>query len=350
MGWLDSGECARWGGLKIGALSVGIFLMHSPQRDSLTFCVMYENKGFWVSMFMQFCQLASWKGLSWWEKERKKKKQRGEWRTSPGRVPLKIGSKLPIPALLSSAKLCLCSPFQGTPGVLASIRCAQNALRCHLFKHSEPLANRDKPLFIKPLILAARMTTWLALKGALKSFIGMGGGNLYREGDSSLSRRELWRMNSEARWGTVSSRGLMRGRDRLHVWQIERARKERGSVWLGNNGWEGASGWQREQTEERWQRSGDQMRARVAGTMNECGMSGWEYCDQVTAWANEQIAEQTSGWRLRVCVRLWRSRGLPAHVCKRRARSEWMSEAPRKRLSERVMGVSDGCVDRKCQL
>lgn len=62
-------------------------------------------------------------------------------RTSPERVPLKIGSKQPIPTLLSSAKLCLCSPFQGTPGVLASIRCTQNALRCHLFKHSEPLAN-----------------------------------------------------------------------------------------------------------------------------------------------------------------------------------------------------------------
>lgn len=56
-------------------------------------------------------------------------------------------------------KLCLMSPFQGTPGVLASIQCAQNALRCHLFKHTEPIANRDEPLFIKPLILAARMTT-----------------------------------------------------------------------------------------------------------------------------------------------------------------------------------------------
>lgn len=188
-------------------------------------------------MFMQFCQLASWKGLSWWEKE-KKKKERGEWRTCPGRVPLKIGSKLPIPALLASAKLCLCSPFQGTPGVLASIWCAQNALRCHLFKHGEPLANRDEPLFIKPLILAARMTTWLALKGALKSFIGMVGGNLYTEGDSILSRRELCRMNREARWGTVSSRGLMTGRHKLDV-QCVTARqeeKEGESVWLGAMG------------------------------------------------------------------------------------------------------------------
>lgn len=95
-------------------------------------------------------------------------------------------------ALLLSTKLCLCSPFQGTPGVLALIRCAQNALWCHLFKHIEPLANRDKPLFIKPLILAALMTTWLALKGALKSFIGMGGGNLCREGHDSRSPRVSW--------------------------------------------------------------------------------------------------------------------------------------------------------------
>lgn len=91
--------------------------------------------------------------------KKKKKKEGGEWRTGPRRVPLKIGSKLSIPVLLLSAKLCLCSPFQGTPGVLASICCAQNALRCHLFKHSEPLASRDRPLFIRPLILAARMTT-----------------------------------------------------------------------------------------------------------------------------------------------------------------------------------------------
>lgn len=73
--------------------------------------------------------------------------------------PLNVGSSLPLRALGGSAKLFLCSPFQGTPGVLASIGRSQNALRCHLFKHSEPLANRDKPLFIKPLILAARMTT-----------------------------------------------------------------------------------------------------------------------------------------------------------------------------------------------
>lgn len=143
------------GGLKIGGtvLSVVVFfsfLMHFPQCNSLTFCVMLENKGFSASMFMQFCQLSRGTEI---------KKVLGEWRTCPARVPLKIGSKLTIPALLASAKLCLCSPFQGTPGVLASIWCAQNALRCHLFKHSEPLANRDKPLFIKPLILAARMTT-----------------------------------------------------------------------------------------------------------------------------------------------------------------------------------------------
>lgn len=39
------------------------------------------------------------------------------------------------------------------------------------------------------------------------------------------------------------------------------------------------------------------MRAQVAATMNECGMSGWELCDKDEAWANEQIAKQTS-----VCV------------------------------------------------
>lgn len=99
--------------------------------------------------------------------------------TTPGKVPAKIESKLPICALLASAKPCLCLPFHWTPGVLASTWCSQNALWCHLFKHSELLANRDKPLFIKPLILAARMTTWLVLKGALKSFIGVVEEDLY---------------------------------------------------------------------------------------------------------------------------------------------------------------------------
>lgn len=62
----------------------------------------------------------------------------------------------------------------------------------------------------------------------------MGGGNLYREGDSSPSRRELWRMNSEVRCGTVPSRGLMKGRDRLDVQSVtdtvREEEKERGSV------------------------------------------------------------------------------------------------------------------------
>lgn len=199
---------------------------------------MYENKGF---QFLCLCNSANWWVEKAYRDERKRgKKGWGEWRTSLGRVPLKIGSKLPIPALLARAKLCLCSPFQGTPGVLASIWCTQNALQCHLFKHSEPLANRDKPLFIKPLILAARMTTWLALKGALKSFIGMGGGNLYREGDGSLSQRELWRMNREVRWGTVSSKGFYQGEGQTGCAVCDRqAReevKEGESVWLGTMG------------------------------------------------------------------------------------------------------------------
>lgn len=150
--WLGIGDssvcCVCW-----------YFLMHFHQCNSLTSCVMHENKGFGS---LCLCNSANWrvgKVCRDERKRKKKKKERVEWRTSPGRVPLKIGSKLPIPALLARAKLCLSSPFQGTPGVLASIWCAQNALRCHLFKHSEPLANRDKPLFIKPLILAARMTT-----------------------------------------------------------------------------------------------------------------------------------------------------------------------------------------------
>lgn len=57
------------------------------------------------------------------------------------------------------SKLCLCSPFQGDPRGSGIDLGSQNALCCHLFKHSEPLANRDKPLFIKSLILAAWMTT-----------------------------------------------------------------------------------------------------------------------------------------------------------------------------------------------
>ncbi len=279
-------------------------------------------------MFMQFCQLPSWKGLSWWEKE--EKKERGEWRTSPGRVPLKIGSKLPICALLASAKLCLCSPFQGTPGVLASIRCAQNALRCHLFKHSEPLANRDKPLFIKPLILAARMTTWLALKGALKSFIGMGGGNLYREGDSSLSQRELWRMSIEARWGTVSSRGLMKGRDRLDVQCVtETARegeKKRKCV-TGNNGWEveGASGWEQE-------------RACDWGVVAEIGgpdesTSGWHYEWMSNEWvrilwSSEGLSKWTNCWTnkwVMTCVFVQNVWAL-VHVC---GQNEWVRHGGR---------------------
>lgn len=32
-------------------------------------------------------------------------------------------------------------------------------------------------------------------------------------------------------------------------------------------------------SEEWWQRSKDHMRAQVAGTMNECGMSGGKLCD-----------------------------------------------------------------------
>lgn len=309
-------------------------------------------------MFMQFCQLVSWKGLSRWEKVRKK--EWGEWRTSPGRVPLKIGSNLPTPALLSSAKLCLCSPFQGTPGVLASIRCAQNALRCHLFKHSEPLANRDKPLFIKPLILAARMTTWLALKGALKSFIGMGGGNLYREGDSSLTRRELWRMNSEARWGTVSSMGLMKGRDWLDVQCVTDIAREKGKareiVWLGTMGeklkeW----GWQQE-------------RACDWGVVAEIGtrwghkwLGHWKNVEWVgenivIKWRPEQMKKLLKTrvgddcMFVYVCADCW---GVGARVCVRSrapTTNKWMSEAQWERLSERVMGVSDGCVDRKCQL
>lgn len=168
---------------------------------------MYENKH-------TLCNSANWwVGKVFSDKRKKNRKERkkwGDWTTSPERVSLKVVSKLPIRALLASARFCLCSPFQGIPGVLASIWCSQNALQCHLFKHSELRANREKPLFIKPLILAARMTTWLALKEALKSFIGMGGGNLYREKKGTLNRRNLWRTNPELRWGTVSSRGLMR--------------------------------------------------------------------------------------------------------------------------------------------
>ena len=275
-------------------------------------------------------------------RERGKKKKRAsgvEWRTSPGRVPLKIGSKLPIPALLARAKLCLSSPFQGTPGVLASIWCAQNALRCHLFKHSEPLANRDKPLFIKPLILAARMTTWLALKGALKSFIGMGGGNLYREGDSSPSQRELWRMNTEARWATVSSGGLMKGREWLAVLQ----EKKRKCVWLGTMG----------EKKTEWVRASMRLWSggRDLGTRYSKSTSGWDHeqmwvrilrsSEGLSKWTNCW----TNKWVMTVC--LCRPRGC---WCTWAHAGKWMSEAWWKRLSEWVMGVSDGCVDRKCQL
>ena len=52
-----------------------------------------------------------------------KKREGLEYKPSES-ASLKIGSKLSILALLSSTKLCLCSLFQGTPGVLASILCA----------------------------------------------------------------------------------------------------------------------------------------------------------------------------------------------------------------------------------
>lgn len=114
----------------------------------------------------------------WWGKSRKNYVGQPQGK--------KIASKQPMCALLASARPCLCLPFHGTPGVLASTWCSQNALWCHLFKHCEPPANRDKPLFIKPLILAARMTTWLVLKGALKSFIEVGEDDLYSW------RKALW--------------------------------------------------------------------------------------------------------------------------------------------------------------
>lgn len=201
---------------------------------------------------MQFHQLQSRKGLSWWEEKKNKRVRVVEDKPRESSSENVEQSAYPF-SLLWSAKLCFCFPFQGTPGVLALIWCSQNALQCHLFKHSEPLANREKPLFIKLLILAAWMTTWLTLKGTLKSFTRMGGGNLYREGHGSLILKELWRMNKKKRWGTVSSRQLMKGRDGLDVkcvTETERERKRRRDrkCLTGNNGWEVEveTGWEQE--------------------------------------------------------------------------------------------------------
>lgn len=98
-------------------------LMHFPQCNSLTFSVMYEEKKNVWGLYV-YAVLPTGEFKQAVVMREREKKELGEWRTSPWRVPLKIGSKLPIPALLVSTKLCLCSPFQGTPGVLASIWCA----------------------------------------------------------------------------------------------------------------------------------------------------------------------------------------------------------------------------------
>lgn len=182
----------------------------------------------------------------------------------------------------------------------------------------------------------------------------MGGSNLYIEGDSTLGQRELeWRMNREVSERVIHEVNEGTGRDGLDeecVTETSTRGRERECVWQGAMGEK-----RKEQVDERmsvWRRSGgkdwgDQMRAWVAGTINECQMKGRGYCEQVKAWANEQIAKQTSGWRLCVSVcscKLW------GRCCTCALAGKWMSEAWWKRLSEWVMGVSDGCVDRKCQL
>lgn len=225
---------------------------------------------------MQFYQLVSWKGHLWCRIYKKKRMELSR-RPATGEFPLKVGSKLPICALWVSAKLFLCSPFQGTPGVLASIGCSQNALRCHLFKHSEPLANRDKPLFIKPLILAARMTTWLALKGALKSFIEMGGGNLYRVRKAHFAE-ELCQMNTRVRWGTLLSKGLM-GHPDCNMWQRQPVDKEaeRESIWLGTMGEKYKEGVNGNKSNHEWR-----VVAEIGGP--DESTSGWDHERMSNEW------------------------------------------------------------------
>lgn len=159
-------------------------------------------------------------------------------------------------------------------------------------------------------------------------------------------------MNREVRWGTGVVQGVngWEGRTGCGVCDrdSERGRERERKCVTGNNGWEVeiVSGW-------------EQAGACDWGAVADIGgpdesTSGWDH-EQMSnewvriLWSSEGLSKWTNCWTNKwvMTVCLCRLRG---RRWTRACAGKWMSEAWWKRLSERVMGVSDGCVDRKCQL